>query len=388
MKLLLLSPSHARGGAEEYLLTIGIAARHRGWSVDAACPLTSQTESLREDFAQIGAHYHRASIAEDPSLKMPGWRGHLVRMGETTRILLAVRPDVVHLTLPWMTFSLASILACALLHIPTVVVFQLAPFNVSLPVRQQRLYAWARSRRQHWVAVSESNRGVLATVFHVPREHIRRIYNGARLPEPADRQQRRTLHRTAVLKELGLVDPTLLILTVGRLNAQKGYDDLIPAIPYVLQEFPQARFVWVGDGEDRSVLQDRLRSYGISNSVLMLGYRRDVSRLLSAADLFVFPSHFEGLPFALVEAVAHGTPVVAADASSIPEVISNGVHGVLFRSADSCSLLEALQYALRNPKRIQELAQHAMAQTATFDEERTVRETLDLLDAAGRKPRA
>jgi glycosyltransferase involved in cell wall biosynthesis len=380
MKLLLLSPAHTRGGAEEYALTIGAAAVGRGWNVHAAFPRTPDTQSLAQDFRRLCVTYHPASIAESPSLRIPGRRGHVVRLVETARLLFRIRPHVVHLDLPWITYSFGSILACALFRIPTVVTFQLAPFEASISPWQRRLSTWARSRGQRWVAVSKNNRAVVSALFRLPQEDIACIYNGVRLPSPGDQWSLRMRSRPEVLKEFGLDDSARLILTVGRLSAQKGYNDLIPAIPHILKEFPDARFLWLGDGEDRIILQERLRDYGIATSVSILGHRRDVQRFLSAADLFVFPSRFEGFPFALLEAVAHGVPVVASDASSVPEILSNRIHALLFRSGDSCDLLETLRYALRHPGFMYELSLNAMSQARIFDEERMVRDTLDLLE--------
>jgi glycosyltransferase involved in cell wall biosynthesis len=150
-------------------------------------------------------------------------------------------------------------------------------------------------------------------------------------------------------------------------------------IPHLIKEFPDVKFVWVGDGELREDLINKVREYGIEDKVLFLGYRSDVPRLLKSADLFVFPTHYEGQPFALLEAMGHGLPIVTSDASGIPELIENRVHGLLFRTGDSCDLSEALRWALMHSDSMKEMARNAQQRVQEFSEERMVKETLGVL---------
>ena len=139
------------------------------------------------------------------------------------------------------------------------------------------------------------------------------------------------------------------------------------------------RFVWVGDGEQREQLQRSVQDYGVAEQVLFLGHRSDVPRLLQAADLFVFPTYYEGHPFALLEAMAAGLPVVTAATGGIPEAIEHNVHGLLTRPGDSCELLEALRWALRHPEAMQTMAHQAQQQAQNFSVAQMVQATLDLL---------
>ncbi|WP_244329404.1 glycosyltransferase family 4 protein [Tolypothrix sp. PCC 7910] len=103
----------------------------------------------------------------------------------------------------------------------------------------------------------------------------------------------------------------------------------------MVEEFADVKFIWIGEGEQHKYLFKKLKECGLEDNVLFLGYRSDISRLLKAADIFVFPTHFEGLPFAPIEAMAHDPPIVASDASSIPELIEDKVHGLLFSVGNS-----------------------------------------------------
>ena len=118
-------------------------------------------------------------------------------------------------------------------------------------------------------------------------------------------------------------------------------------------------------------------------STFSSGYRSDVPRLLRAADLFVFPTHFEGFGLAIVEAMAHDLPIVSSDAKSIPEIIENNVNGLLFPSQNSKSLLKTIRYALKHPDEMRVMAKEAKSNVERFSEEKMIEETLKLLKKMG-----
>ena len=139
------------------------------------------------------------------------------------------------------------------------------------------------------------------------------------------------------------------------------------------------RFIWVGDGDLRGTLESQLNEYQVTDKVFLLGYRSDVSRLLQASDLFIFPTHFEGgQSFAIAEAMAAGLPIITSDASGIPEVIHHRVHGVVFRTGDSCDLLESVRWALNHPGEMKHMADNAYERAQDFTEEKMLQNYLEL----------
>lgn len=380
MRLLQILPSTKRGGNEEYALTIAVAATKKGWKVHAAFPFLEGTRSLREDFERSGVRYHALDIEEKYVRTLPIVRilgAHYVR---TLILLMRIRPDVVQLSLPWPEWGLGSMLACRTYRIPTAVVFQLVPVRLNVEGLRLRCYRWALSRFLHCVAVSENNRMLLCESFNLPKEKISRIYNGTR-PAAADQGagQDKLALRAEVRAELGLEDSARLLLTVGRLSRQKGYDILVPVIKHVTRKFPDVRFVWAGDGEERENLVHALEAESVRDKVLLPGHRNDIPRLMRAADVFVFPTRFEGHPFSLLEAMACGLPVVTSDASGITEIVEHGVHGIVFRAGDSLQLEEAICRALEHPAEMETYAAHAAERARQFSEEKMVDETLNLL---------
>ncbi|MGH8001007.1 MAG: glycosyltransferase family 4 protein [Brasilonema sp.] len=379
MRLLVIFPSTNRGGTEEYALTLASAAAQGKWEVHAAFPQTEGTESLIQDFKTRGIHYHSLNIANGNVCELKKIGKYLPQLALTMALLLKLRPDVVQLNLPYPDHCLGSLLACGLLRIPTAVVFHLIPKQYSLTDKLLRVYAWARKRNQQWIAISENNRKLLCDFFRIPQDQVLRIYNGTKLESDFtsyNPEQARQL-RHQVRQELGLSETSQILLTVGRLSSQKGYVDLIPVIAPIVHEFPDVKFIWVGDGEQRETLVKKVKAYGVEDHVLFLGYRCDVPKLLKSADFFVFPTHFEGgQSFALAEAMAYGLPIVTSDASGIPEVIENQVHGLLFPVGNNQKLLEAIRWALKYPDTMQKMAQNAQLRSQEFSEEKMVKETL------------
>ena len=137
--------------------------------------------------------------------------------------------------------------------------------------------------------------------------------------------------------------------------------------------------MWAGTGEQQQELHDRLHEAALDHAVLMLGHRSDLPRLLQAADLFVFPTRFEGHPFALLEAMAYGLPIVTTNASSIPEIMQHQVHGLLCAANDSNALLDSIDWALQHPDPMQAMAVHAAQRVKTFSQTLMIEKTLSTL---------
>ena len=133
--------------------------------------------------------------------------------------------------------------------------------------------------------------------------------------------------RQAARALLGLPGDAPIIGTVGRLAPQKGQRDLVRALPSIRAAIPGTLIVIAGDGPLRGPLEDEARRAGVSDAVHFLGHRDVVPVILSALDLFVLPSLWEGLPLSLLEAMSMSLPVVATRAVGIEETVTDGVEG-------------------------------------------------------------
>jgi glycosyltransferase involved in cell wall biosynthesis len=168
-----------------------------------------------------------------------------------------------------------------------------------------------------------------------------------------------------------------IVGNVARLSEQKGHRDLIAAAPRVLERNPDVRFVVAGDGELRAELEGLAAPLG--DSFVFLGERRDVPDLLASFDVFAFPSRFEGLCLAVIEAQAAGVPVIATPVGGIRENVVDGETGWLVPPRDVDALAERISWALEHGEESRRLADEARIRVLErFSAERMVAETLAL----------
>ena len=258
--------------------------------------------------------------------------------------------------------------------------FPLNSFCASFSKRKLRAYHWAKNRKQQWITISNYNRQYLAEEFSLAPQDFHCIYNGIKQTSPVfQSEDDKNQLRFQIREELGLATNSKLLLTVARLHPQKGHDYLIPIIPAIIAKFPEVQFVWVGEGEYQAYLNNQLREYKVEKRVFFLGYRDDIPNLLTAADLFLFPSYQEGLPFAVLEAMVYGLPIIASDTGGIPEMIINEKHGLLFRTGDRQDMFQKIDFALSNPQVVVEVAKSAKVRVQKFSAVQMTKKNLKIL---------
>jgi len=172
--------------------------------------------------------------------------------------------------------------------------------------------------------------------------------------------------RAELLRELGLPVDSQILLNVARVSPQKGLLYAVRALPAILRQYPQAHLLSVGATTDprwTAELKREAESLGVADHFHMLGTRSNVVDFLRACDIFVFPSLYEGLGIALIEAMAAGCVCVATNTGPIPEVVQDGKDGVLVPAADAEALARAVCDLLGNPARRSQLGT-AAKQTA------------------------
>jgi len=192
--------------------------------------------------------------------------------------------------------------------------------------------------------------------------------------------------RADVRAALGLPPEAPVVLTVACLKPQKAPGDIIAVAGRVLRRQPDARFLVAGDGELRPQLEAMIRAEGLEGRVVLLGWRRDIPRLLRAADLFLLTSRWEGLPRAILEALLAGLPVVAAAADGVTDVVKDGVNGYVAPIGDVERLADRVIELLQAPG-LRRRMSAAASLPAEFDIHTMVRQQealyMELLKAKG-----
>ncbi len=139
--------------------------------------------------------------------------------------------------------------------------------------------------------------------------------------------------------EINLPGDAFVIIVVGRLEPQKGHKDLVEAVKPLIQRNNKLYVIFVGDGSQRSALENQVGENGLNENIRFFGRREDICDILNSADLFCLPSIAgEGLPNAILEAMACGVPVVATDVGGSLEVVTNGVNGFIVPFGDIAQL--------------------------------------------------
>ncbi len=157
-----------------------------------------------------------------------------------------------------------------------------------------------------------------------------------------------------------------LIGSLGRLEPQKDYACLVEAAAAVLREFPRARFIVAGEGPDRPALEAAIHAHGLQANFSLIGFCPEPENFLGALDLYVSSSRWEGLPLAVLEAIAAGVPVVATRAGATAEVVTPNQTGWLAPVHAPAELAACIAAALRRPERTRHLAEQARSRLAAF----------------------
>jgi len=140
-----------------------------------------------------------------------------------------------------------------------------------------------------------------------------------------------------------------VVASVGRLDSQKGYDVLIDAAKLCADRGVDAEFVIAGDGPQRQELEQKIAHHGLASKVELVGRTADVPGLLATADVFVSSSRWEGMPNAVLEAMAAGLPIVATTVGGTPEVVVHGQTGLLVSPEDARAIADAVAALISNP---------------------------------------
>lgn len=166
------------------------------------------------------------------------------------------------------------------------------------------------------------------------------------------------------------------ICFVGRLDRQKGVDILLSALKLISVNSSEFRLLIVGDGPELHALQETAKN-GLADQVVFLGYRDNVREILMVSDIFVLPSRFEGMPIALLEAMAAGLPAVVTNVGDNAHLVHDGVTGYVVPSNNPSALAEKLQILMDNPELCKLMGNIAQQDVESYSDIKMVNEILE-----------
>ena len=209
----------------------------------------------------------------------------------------------------------------------------------------------------------------------IPSEKLVSIPNGINL-EKFDRQWDREGKRA----ELGIGSQTKVIGTVSRLSKQKGLEFLLRAVPGILRNVPDSVFIIVGDGELKPELRQLAEKLGIEKKIIFAGFRKDVLEVMNIFDVFVLSSLWEGMPLALLEAMALSKPIVATAVGGCRELVIDGENGFLVKPSEVSELSEAITTILRDSELASRMERNSRKKAEQYTVEKMVEKTEKLYD--------
>jgi glycosyltransferase involved in cell wall biosynthesis len=306
------------------------------------------------------------------------------RAGRTLQKLFAREQfDLVHVHTPVAAF--VGRLAAARAGVPRIVYTAHGFYfheNMPRPKRQAHIAAeWLAGRATHTLFTQSEEDAETARRLHLCRTgDIEAIGNGSdpTIFRPTDD----ALARSRLRAEIGTPEDRVVVLMAGRLVAEKGYRELITAMRDVNAE------LWaVGarlDSDHASGIEDTINAISgepiLADRIRFLGYRQDMADLMRAADIFTLPSHREGMPRSIIEAMLSGLPVVATDIRGSREEVVDGKTGLLVPVKDPAALASALQSLTTDPALRVQMGRAGLARARTlYDEKRVIDRQLDHL---------
>ncbi len=289
------------------------------------------------------------------------------------RLLRHERPVILHTSM--FHANLSGRVLGRLAGVPIIITWRHSP-SIGGALREL-LNRWTVRLDDRIVATCELVRQIEIEHAQVPSDKVITIYNGIDM----ERSAASPLAATRIRQAFNIPADALLLGSVGRMHRSKDFGNLLTAMVQVRKRIPAVWLLLVGDGELRSELESRAQTLGLSSVVTFTGIRDDVPDILAALDIFVLPSRWEGLPLVVLEAMAAGLPVVATAVGGTPEVVVDGVTGLLVPPRDPAALAQAITRLLRNPDLRRKMGRAGRERvTEHFSVEQMVRKTESLYE--------
>ena len=251
--------------------------------------------------------------------------------------------------------------------------------SISVSEKERRYHLWLDRMTSGLVdmetCVCEAVREFTLKEAKIPSEKLISIPNGINL-EKFDRQWDREGKRA----EFGIGNQTKVIGTACRLSKQKGLEFLLRTAPGILRNIPDSVLIIVGDGELKSELRQLAAKLGIKDKVIFASFRKDVLEVMSIFDVFVLSSLWEGLPIAMLEAMALSKPIVATAVGGCRELVADGENGFLVKPSEMSQLSEAITTILTDSELAFRMAQNSRKKVEQYSTQKMVERTEKLYE--------
>lgn len=369
-KILLVVPSQGYGGCEMHTLTLASWLRSNGYAPVLCFPVCSGTLPIVHHCQKNNFEYIDADIAFPP-----GATHNDSHIEQEIRLLSSVDFndfDFWVVASPSPVSSVGVLKAAARSGLPGIVIFHLVAEGLVLSEKTQIDILGARRDNIRFICVSQFTHDMLCNALGVPLEnnYIDYIENGV---------EKRSNLRKVDLQSFICENDADVVVTIGRLHPQKGCLDLIKAVPMVLDQNPNARFVFFGEGPLKESILELADELNVSHAVYLAGFTDDVSNVMASAKVVVFPTLYEGLSLTLLEAMHAGAAIVTTDASYQDRIITDGFSGGIAKRKNPKSLAEAILPPLMDDAVNDMYRSNALALSKHYSVERMLNEYKEVI---------
>ena len=205
------------------------------------------------------------------------------------------------------------------------------------------------------IAVSAEVRRFIIAQEKLPPDKVATIYNGIDI----NRFQKDNLDSKKIFKELAIENVDLVFGSIGRLEPQKGFQDFLEIFPEIVRKNKKIKYIVAGEGTYRNELEKIVSSKGLQGKVQFAGERDDIPDILNVFDLFILPSHYEGLPTVVLEAMAMEKVVIANDLPQVKEIITDGVNGFLVDFSRKEMVISLMDNLIAQPQNLLKIGKRA-----------------------------
>jgi glycosyltransferase involved in cell wall biosynthesis len=349
------------GGAEKDLLSYLELLDRNEFCPHVVCP---DTGALKAEVEKL-----HVPVVSSPLPSWRKWRNFLQRPGAVRELVWVFRQwniDIVHVNDYW--WAPLAYLAANKCNLPVVV-------HIRQQIEPVRVKQYWLQKMNSLFPISKEIEGVLLSMSVAPsRVHV--AYSGIDANHSCDAEARH-----AFRQRYGLTDDQPIIGTVANLFPRKGYEYLIEALEVVKVDHPGISCFIVGEGPEsyKEHLVQLVKKKKLDTNVVFAGFQKNVFEFLNAFDVFMLPSIMEGFGIALLEAMAMSKPIVACKVGGVPEVIEDGVTGILVPPRDSKGLATALLRIMKDDqaKKMLGLAAKKIVETK-FTREAAIKRIQDL----------